>query len=229
MTTEPKHRGPAVRLFRVVSAGFAAAIVSVLAVVLASAGWVAYSTAGRVHDIGDAPSAPVAIVLGAQVRDGKPMKFLAGRLDAAIALIAAGKVRAILVSGDANGKSGNEIEAMTEYLVRQGVDPNVIVGDDHGIDTYDTCARAKETFGVERGLIISQPMHVSRAVALCADMDLDVDGVNAQCIDCNTLAVLRNYARELLARPKAVLDLWSGRDPAVVTPPIDTLIEATGR
>ncbi|CCQ15725.1 Hypothetical membrane protein [Rhodococcus sp. AW25M09] len=219
MSTESKHRSMAARLIRVLCAVVAALV----AIVLASAGWVAYATAGKVYDVDDAPDAPVAIVLGAQVRDGKPMRFLTGRLDTAIALMAAGKIKAIIVSGDADGNSGNEIQAMTDYLIEHGIDPEVIIGDDHGIDTYDTCARAKETFGVERGLIISQRMHVSRAVALCDDMDLDIDGVTAECVDCNTLAVVRNYARELLARPKAVLDLWSGRDPMVVSPPVDSL------
>ncbi|MCZ4521061.1 YdcF family protein [Rhodococcus ruber] len=224
MSTKAKPRGLVRRLLQTASALVAALV----AVVLASAGWVAYATAGKVHDVDDAPDAPVAIVLGAQVRDGKPMRFLAGRLDTAIQLMAAGKIKAILVSGDADGNSGNEIQAMTDYLIEHGIDPAVIIGDDHGIDTYDTCARAKETFGVERGLIISQPLHVSRAVALCEDMDLEVDGVTADCIDCNTLAVVRNYARELLARPKAVLDLWSGRDPVVVSPPVDSLATITG-
>ena len=225
MSTESKPRSVAGRLVRALCA-LVAALVSIIA---ASAGWVAYATAGKVYDVDDAPDAPVAIVLGAQVRDGKPMRFLAGRLDTAIALMAAGKIKAILVSGDADGNSGNEIEAMTGYLIEHGIDPEVIIGDDHGIDTYDTCARAKETFGVERGLIISQRLHVSRAVALCEDMDLEIDGVTAECIDCNTLAVVRNYARELLARPKAVLDLWSGRDPVIVSPPVDSLSVVTGR
>ncbi|MDV6264862.1 SanA/YdcF family protein [Rhodococcoides yunnanense] len=225
MSTKAKPRGLVRRLLQAVSALVAALV----AIVLASAGWVAYATAGKVYDVDDAPDAPVAIVLGAQVRDGKPMRFLAGRLDAAIALMQTGKIKAILVSGDADGNSGNEIQAMTDYLIEHGIDPAVIIGDDHGIDTYDTCARAKETFGVERGLIISQPLHVSRAVALCEDMGLEVDGVTAECIDCNTLAVVRNYARELLARPKAVLDLWSGRDPVVVSPPVDSLAIITGK
>ncbi|MDJ0411995.1 vancomycin permeability regulator SanA [Rhodococcus fascians] len=225
MSTTAKPRGLVRRLLQ----AMCAVVAALVAVVLASAGWVAYATAGKVYDVDDAPDAPVGIVLGAQVRDGKPMRFLAGRLDTAIQLMEAGKIKAILVSGDADGKSGNEIQAMTEYLIEHGIDPDVIIGDDHGIDTYDTCARAKETFGVERGLIISQPLHVSRAVALCEDMDLEVDGVTADCIDCNTLAVVRNYARELLARPKAVLDLWSGRDPVVVSPPNDSLATITGK
>lgn len=184
--------------------------------VLGSAAWIAVVSFGRVHEVADAPEAPVVIVLGSQVRDGKPMKYLSGRLDAAVDLVESGKAKAILVSGDANGRSGNEIAAMTSYLVDAGIDRGVIVGDDYGLDTYDSCVRASQTFGVSKALVVSQGLHVSRAVALCRDAGIDVDGVDAEC-ECNRLAVLRNFGREWLARPKAVLDLMSGRAPAVVT------------
>lgn len=209
--------------------GWSAALIALaVAIVLGSAGWVAATAAGHMYDVRDAPDAPVVIVLGSQVRDGKPMKFLAGRLDAAVQLVADGRARAVLVSGDANGRSGNEIAAMTEYLVAAGVDPERIVGDDYGLDTYDTCARAVQTYGVTKALVVSQGLHVSRAVALCRDAGIDVDGVDAEC-ECNRLAVARNYAREWLARPKAVLDLLSGREPAVVSPPDGSLTTAASR
>ena len=107
-----------VRVLALLGAGAAAAI-------MASAGWVAYVSAGRVHDVADAPDAPTVIVLGSQVRDGKPMGFLAGRLDAAIELMRSGKAQTVLVSGDANGGSGDEIAAMTDYLVAAGIDPDL--------------------------------------------------------------------------------------------------------
>ncbi|QKT13654.1 SanA/YdcF family protein [Rhodococcus sp. W8901] len=209
--------------------GWSAVLVAMAGVlVLGSAGWVAVAASGHMYDVRDAPDAPVVIVLGSQVRDGKPMKFLAGRLDAAVRLMEDGRARAVLVSGDANGRSGNEIAAMTEYLVDAGVDPARIVGDGYGLDTYDTCARAVRTYGVTKALIVSQGLHVSRAVALCRDAGIDTDGVEAEC-ECNRLAVVRNYAREWLARPKAVLDLLSGRDPAVVSPPDGSLATAVDR
>ncbi|RDI12358.1 vancomycin permeability regulator SanA [Rhodococcus sp. AG1013] len=209
--------------------GWSAVLVAMAGVlVLGSAGWVAVAASGHMYDVRDAPNAPVVIVLGSQVRDGKPMKFLAGRLDAAVRLVEDGRARAVLVSGDANGRSGNEIAAMTEYLVDAGVDPARIVGDGYGLDTYDTCARAVRTYGVTKALIVSQGLHVSRAVALCRDAGIDTDGVEAEC-ECNRLAVVRNYAREWLARPKAVLDLLSGRDPAVVSPPDGSLATAVDR
>jgi SanA protein len=207
------------KLVRLVGAGVAL----VLAVVLGSAGWVAYESYGRVHDVPDAPEAPVVLVLGSQVRDGKPMKYLTGRLDAAVALVESGRAQAILVSGDANGASGNEIAAMTDYLVDAGIDSSIIVGDDYGLDTYDSCVRAAETFGVTDALVVSQGLHVSRAVALCRDAGSDAHGVDAEC-DCNPMALARNFGREWLARPKVVLDLMSGRPPAVQTPPDDALI-----
>lgn len=199
---------------------------AVLVVILGSAAWIAAMSFGRVHDVADAPEAPVVIVLGSQVRDGKPMKFLSGRLDAAIALIESGRASAILVSGDANGNSGNEIAAMTHYLVDAGIDKTKIVGDDFGLDTYDTCARASTTFGVDKALVVSQGLHVSRAVALCRDAGIDTHGVDAEC-ECNWLAVVRNFGREWLARPKAVLDLMSGRPPAVVSEETGALVTAT--
>ncbi|WP_442241030.1 SanA/YdcF family protein [Rhodococcus sp. TAF43] len=209
--------------------GWSAVLVAMAGVlVLGSAGWVAVAASGHMYDVRDAPDAPVVIVLGSQVRDGKPMKFLAGRLDAAVRLMEDGRARAVLVSGDANGRSGNEIAAMTEYLVDAGVDPARIVGDGYGLDTYDTCARAVRTYGVTKALIVSQGLHVSRAVALCRDAGIDTDGVEAEC-ECNRLAVVRNYAREWLARPKAVLDLLSGRNPAVVSPPDGSLATAVDR
>ncbi|GGG04738.1 protein SanA [Rhodococcoides trifolii] len=202
---------------KTVLARSAVAIVSAaILVVLGSAAWVAYLASGRVHDVAEAPTAPTVIVLGSQVRDGKPMKFLQGRLDAAIELVEAGRASDVLVSGDADGASGNEIAAMTDYLVAAGIDPDAIVGDPHGVDTYDTCARAATTYGIHRALVVTQGLHVSRAVALCREKGIDVDGVDASC-DCNRLALLRNYAREWLARPKVVLDLLSGREPATVT------------
>lgn len=186
---------------------------------------IASAASGRVHDLADAPEAPVVIVLGAKVQDGMPMSFLAGRLDVAAALVRDGRARAVLVSGDANGTSGNEIDAMTRYLVASGIDSDLIVGDDYGLDTYDTCVRAAQTFGVRRALIVSQDPHVTRAVALCRHAGIDVHGVRGDC-DCRTITVARNTAREWLARPKAVLDMVSARPPEVSTPPTDALDRA---
>ncbi|MCQ4121210.1 SanA/YdcF family protein [Rhodococcus tibetensis] len=212
---------------RMLGVGAVAGILAVI-VVAASTVWVSRQATGHVYDADSAPAAPVVIVLGAQVRDGKPMAFLSGRLDVAVQLVNDGRARAVLVSGDAGGKSGDEIAGMTEYLVANGIDRDLIVGDPYGLDTYDTCARAIHTYGVTKALIVTQEFHVPRAVALCRDAGIDTDGVNADC-DCSVFASARNTIREPLARPKAVLDLLSGRDPAVVSARDDALAKALAR
>ena len=119
------------------------AIVAGAAGVALASGAVRVAAGDRIRTVADAPELPVAIVLGAQVRDGWPMGFLRGRLDTTAELVHAGRTRVVLASGNGNGESGDEIAAMTEYLVSVGVDRARIVGEPLGLRTFDTCSRAE--------------------------------------------------------------------------------------
>lgn len=154
-----------------------------------------------------APTVPVVIVPGAKVGpDGAPMAYMRGRLDVAIELLRAGKVREILVSGDAAGTSGDEIASMTKYLVDHGIDPAVVGADGEGVSTRATCERAKNLFGIDRAIIVTQYRHLPRAVALCRGAGIDGYGVTAYC-ECKRTTLVRNNLREWLAAPKAVAAL----------------------
>ncbi|MGW5314865.1 SanA/YdcF family protein [Nocardia thailandica] len=195
------------RIARVFGFGLSLGTGAVVVVAAANA-WLWYDSTGHRHLAVFAPGAPVVIVPGAKVaEDGTPMAYLRGRLDAARELLAAGKVSEVLVSGDAGGSSGDEIAAMTRYLVDHGVDPAVIRADGAGLSTWETCARARQQFGIERAIITTQAQHLPRAVALCRGAGIDADGVEAPC-DCRPMTVARNNIREWLAAPKAVWDLW---------------------
>ncbi|MFD6856493.1 vancomycin high temperature exclusion protein [Rhodococcus sp. NPDC060090] len=186
---------------------------------------VASSAQGRMYSLADAPSAPVVIVPGARVRDGRPGAFLRGRLDVAVSLVRDGRAHAVLVSGDAAGRSGNEITAMIDYLVDNGVDRDRIVADPYGLDTFDTAQRAMRTFGVREANIATQRFHLPRAVALCLRAGIDATGVVAPG-QARPVSQIRSHLREwVLSRPKAFLELRFPRDPAVSTPPDDTLAE----
>nr|CEL14805.1 integral membrane protein [Kibdelosporangium sp. MJ126-NF4]CTQ96566.1 integral membrane protein [Kibdelosporangium sp. MJ126-NF4] len=199
---------------RTVVIGAAAAVV----VVGGSLTWSYIASGGHRFEAAEAPEAPVAIVFGAKLANGRPMPFLAGRLDVTVELVKAGKVKAVLVSGDAGGTSGNETKAMTEYLAGQGVDPKLVVIDPSGLDTFDTCARAARVYGVDRALLVTQPYHLPRAVALCRSLGIQADGVEATC-DCTTASLVKNRLREWLATVGAVPEAVWGRDPAVLSTP----------
>lgn len=199
------------------------AVVGVLGLSLASTPWLWTVVSAHGHRYGeaDAPAADVAIVLGTQVAADRqrPGERLAGRLETAAALVAGGRARAILVSGDGGGDSGDETAVMAAYLTeRLGVDPRRVVADPFGLDTYDSCARAKEVYGITRALVVTQADHLSRAVTLCRHLGVDADGVAARCADCSLTLLATKAVRDYLASGKAVWDAVRRRPPAVRSP-----------
>lgn len=182
---------------------------------VASVRWVRDEAQGHLFTAQDVPDAPVALVLGTRVQpDGNPSPFLAGRLEVARQLYAAGKVEAILVSGDNSDPTYDEPGAMFRWLVAHGVPADRVVRDRAGLDTYDSCARAKRIFGVTRATVVTQSFHLPRAVTVCRRLGVDANGVG----DDSARAYGRTWrissTREHLASVKAVLDVASGRDPA---------------
>ncbi|MDM4719614.1 ElyC/SanA/YdcF family protein [Micromonospora sp. WMMA1363] len=196
--------------------------------VAAPALWVRANSAGHLHTTDDAPAAPVVIVFGAQLAPGgaQPMPFLKGRLDAATELVKDGKARAVLVSGDRDGTSGDEIAVMTAYLVAAGVPAERIVGDPYGLDSYDTCKRAHDVYAARRALLVSQSLHLPRAVTLCRHLGIDASGVAARCDGCRTVTLAKNTAREVPAAWKVAYDLMADRPPAVSSAPDPALQQA---
>nr|WP_296063782.1 ElyC/SanA/YdcF family protein [uncultured Actinoplanes sp.] len=195
-------------------------LAGVVAGVLAVGGgelWVRGTARGHVYGEAAVPAAPVALVLGAQVSsDGTPSAYLAARLDLAKRLLDAGKVKAILLSGDHSRWDYDEPGAMEVYLIARGVPAHRIVLDYAGFDTYDSCARARRIFGVRRAIVVTQSFHIDRAVALCRHLGVDASGVGDESVKRMTLMWDRNLIRERGAMVKAVYDALSGRDPALL-------------
>ncbi|WP_433077298.1 SanA/YdcF family protein [Dactylosporangium sp. CA-052675] len=206
----------------------AAVAVLLVAVVMVPTVWVHAASSGRLVAVAQAPAADVAIVFGAQVAPGgqDPMTFLRNRLDKAAELIAAGKAKALLISGDAHGGSGNEVRVMGDYLAQHGVDRSRVVVDPYGLDTYDTCRRAHDVYGVTRALLVSQDIHLYRAVTLCRRVGVDAWGVPSGCDGCRQLTIWKNRARDVGAAWKAAWDAARLRPPAVQSPPDHSLADA---
>jgi vancomycin permeability regulator SanA len=192
-------------------------------------GWTRMSAGGHLYDERSVTGiTDVALVLGAQVSpDGtQPLPFLRGRLDTAADLVRSGRARVILVSGDGMRSDGNETSVMTSYLIDVGISPDRIVADPSGLDTYDSCRRARQVYGVTRALVVTQPYHLARAVALCQTQGIEAVGVRARCDGCNPLNLARNAGRDYFACTKAALDAWRDRDSVVQSPPSDAIARA---
>lgn len=166
----------------------------------------ALHASARIDSIEDAPSKPVAIVFGAGLtRDGRPTRVLRDRVETAVELYFARKVEKLLMSGDNSFEAYNEPQAMKGYALALGVPERDIVLDYAGKRTYDTCYRAKEIFGVDQALLVTQSFHLPRALYTCNQLGVDASGVAAQ----NHYFLKRSRAywnlRELIATPVA---LW---------------------
>ena len=176
--------------------------------------WIRNAADGHLYTERDVPAAPVALVLGAQVyADGQPSPFLAARLEIARRLLAAGKVKVLLLSGDHMRWEYDEPGAMRAWLIAHGVPDTKIVLDYAGFDTYDSCARASRIFGVQRAIVVTQTYHLPRAVTLCRRLGLDVDGVGDETVKRFTNPWRISATREYGACVKAVVDVVTGRDP----------------
>jgi SanA protein len=157
----------------------------------------------------DAPARAVAIVPGAAVlRSGALSAVFLDRVDAAIALYEAGKVRKILVSG--NGTAGfDEVDPARRYLLSQGIPEADIYLDHAGFDTYSTMYRAHEIFGVTSAIVATQTFHLPRSLFVARALGIDAVGYRAD----NVHLLARNEMRESLARIKAVWDVSVHRLP----------------
>lgn len=169
--------------------------------------WAYTASSGRIlSEPADAPSTAVTMVLGAGVRaDGQPSRLLAGRLDVAAALYHLGRTRTLLVSGGTAPGGYDEPAAMRRYLVSAGVPGSAIVEDPHGVDTWASCVRARDEFGLTRLLVVSQRFHLPRSVALCRSLGLDAVGVAHDSKDSNPPGTRQGYVREVAASVPAMV------------------------
>ncbi len=185
-------------------------IIIFVIVVLSIDIFVSDSAKGRIYtSLDKVPKRGVALVLGTAkyVRRGKINYFYKYRIDAAAKLYKAGKVRAILVSGDNSSKYYNEPARMMRDLIKRGIPKSKIYLDFAGFRTLDSILRAKEIFGLKKYIIVSQKFHLQRALFIAQKSGVDAIGFVAKDIP-RTAAAFRMRMREYAARVKAFLDIY---------------------
>jgi len=169
-----------------------------------------YAAQERIYtNIEKVPHKKAALLLGTAkyVARGKKNYFYVYRIRAAAALWKAGKVDAIVVSGDNATQYYNEIRRMENDLVKAGVPKKYIAADHAGFRTLDSIVRAEAVFDLKDYIIISQKFHLERALFIAKAKGQDVIGFAAKDKE-GTKAARKMAYREYLARVKAFLDVY---------------------
>ncbi|MEI6947721.1 ElyC/SanA/YdcF family protein [Paraflavisolibacter sp. H34] len=133
------------------------------------------------------------------------------RIEAAVQLAKAEKIKHLVISGDNSRHDYNEPELMRADLVAAGVDSAHIFLDYAGFRTFDSIVRLREIFGQRSATIISQPFHNERAIYLATREGIAAVGFNAR--DVGARSGIRIKAREKLARVKVFVDYLTGTEP----------------
>lgn len=124
------------------------------------------------------------LILGAGLKpDGTPNRMLEDRLDQGIALYKSGAAPKILLSGDNGQERYDEVNAMKEYCLGQGIPGSDIFMDHAGFSTYESIHRASSIFQVESMVIVTQDYHLPRACYLAEKMGIRYLGIAARQMD----------------------------------------------
>ena len=165
------------------------------------------------YDIQKLPNEKVGLLLGTSkiLKSGWKNLYFFNRIDAAEQLYKSGKIKYILISGDNSTKDYSEPEDMQAELLKRGIPADKIVLDFAGFRTLDSVVRAKEIFGQNSFIIISQKFHNERAVFLVQHYGIKAYGFNAK--DVNKYFGFKTKVREYFARAKVFVDFLLGVEP----------------
>jgi len=135
--------------------------------------------ASRIYSFGNTrsdASADAAIVLGAAVWSSGVSPVFRERINHGIDLYRTGKVRKLIFTGG-QGNSGEPTEssAARDYALQSGVPAQDILIEEKSHTTYENIRYAKQVadaHNIKRVLIVSDPLHMKRAVLMAQDVGL---------------------------------------------------------
>ena len=186
------------------------------------ANWTIESNAeGKLFDqVSDCPNVKVALVLGTSRTNkrGNDNLYFSYRINAAVELCRAGKVKYILVSGDNSITTYDEPTDMKNALIAAGIPEKRIFLDYAGFRTLDSMERALKVFGQKEVIVVSQRFHNERAIYLGEHFGMTVYGYNAQ--DVVKMGGFKTKVRERFARMKVFWDILFGVDSKFLGTPV---------
>ena len=131
----------------------------------------------RYAAMSDDGPADAAIVLGAAVRTTGPSPVYVERLNHAIELYRSGAVKYLIMTGGKGlGERVAEADAGRDQAIAAGVPAAAILTETQSRDTRENLANAKPivaAHGFDKVLIVSDPLHMARAMQIAAEVGLD--------------------------------------------------------
>ncbi len=127
-----------------------------------------------------AAPADVIIVLGAAAYDSNPSPVFKERIRHGIALYERGLAQHLLFTGGfGNGARFSESQVARSYALKQGVPAPAILIETQSRTTRQNLQQAKALMldrGFRRALIVSDPLHMARALRLARELDIEALG-----------------------------------------------------
>ncbi|MBP6392920.1 MAG: YdcF family protein [Neisseria sp.] len=165
-------------------------------------------------DAAHTPTADFGLILGTAkyVGSGGLNRYYQYRIDAAVALWQAGKVRQFVVSGSGLDNTPSETVCMQADLVAAGIPETAVWQDPAGLRTLDSILRYRQSFPQHSVCIISQPFHNQRALMQAQACGLNAVAYNARII--GVRAGWKVHLRERFARLRMWYDLLRRARPA---------------
>ena len=151
---------------RIIEWGIPSGIILIVAITIIANYTVEHKTDTLIYkDAATIPCNKTGLLLGTSktLRSGAPNQYFQNRIQATVALFKAGKIEAIVISGDNSSEGYNEPEDMKNELVKRGVAEDKIYLDYAGFRTLDSVVRMEKIFGQHRFTVISQDFHNRRA------------------------------------------------------------------
>lgn len=147
------------------------------------------------------------MVLGCRVKGEEPSNMLKSRLNAALEVLEENPGAVCVVSGGkGSGEDISEAEAMSRYLVRNGIEEERIYTEGDSISTRENFRFSKEIFeelGITDGIVVvTNEFHQFRAEIYARRNGLDVGHYSART---HTASILNYWLREWPALMSALL------------------------
>lgn len=128
------------------------------------------------RNAGSDASADAAVVLGAAVWTAQVSPVFRERINHGIDLYRNGRVQKIIFTGgQGNPGEPTESSAARQYALQRGIPASDILIEEKSHTTYENILYAKQladTHGIKKVLIVSDPLHMKRAVAMATDVGL---------------------------------------------------------